>query len=136
MTIFDLETTYLWLGEGGKVASLPVGPDFWATIDSNPDVGGRLVTVSRGEGDWDQWEMHPAGDEVLVLLEGRARLIFERAGGDLVTDMAPGATLIVPAGTWHRAVDQAGARMLFMTWGEGTTHKPVTDADRARTGAA
>jgi hypothetical protein len=39
--------------------------------------------------------------------------------------MAPGTTLIVPAGTWHRAVDQHGARMLFMTYGEGTQHKPV-----------
>ena len=69
--------------------------------------------------------MHPRGDEVLVLLEGAARMVFERAGGDEVFDMAPGATLVVPQGTWHRAVGQRGLRMLFLTYGAGTQHRPA-----------
>jgi len=122
---YDLETTYLGLDGKGGVTPLPVGPDFWQTIDTNPAAGGTLVTVSGGEGDWNHWEMHPVGDEALVLLEGRLSVIFERPEGDVVNAMLPGATLIVPAGTWHRAVDQRGVRMLFVTYGEGTQHRPV-----------
>jgi len=125
MTAFDLEKTYLGLDGAGRVTLLPVGPDFWATIASNPGAGGTLVTVGAGEGDWPHWEMHPLGDEVLVLLEGRVRMVFEREGGDEAFDMAPGSTLVVPRGTWHRALDQRGLRMLFLTYGAGTQHKPA-----------
>ena len=125
-TRFDLETTYLGLNGAGGVTELPVGPDFWTTVADNPAVGGTLVTVSAAEGDWPHWEMHPKGDEVLVLLEGALGIIFERPGGRAERhDLAPGATLIVPAGVWHRAVDQQGVRMLFITFGAGTTHRPV-----------
>ena len=126
MTRFDLETTFLGLDGKGRVASLPAGPDFWETIDANPDVGGTLVTISTGQGDWAHWEMHPKGDEVLVLLEGSLRVLFEGPNGrEEAHDMTPGATLIVPAGVWHRAVRQQDVRMLFMTYGEDTRHKPV-----------
>ena len=125
MTAFDLEKTYLGLDGVGRVTPLPVGPDFWATIASNPGAAGTLVTVGTGEGDWPHWEMHPLGDEVLVLLEGRVRMVFERAGGDETIEMSPGSTLIVPQGTWHRALNQRGLRMLFLTYGAGTQHKPA-----------
>jgi mannose-6-phosphate isomerase-like protein (cupin superfamily) len=125
MARFDLESTYLALDGAGRVAQLAGGPAFWASVDEQPAAGGTLVIVSTGEGDWAHWEMHPKGDEVLVLLEGRARMLFEADGGEQVHDMAPGATLVVPAGTWHRAVEQRDMRMLFITHGEGTQHRPV-----------
>jgi mannose-6-phosphate isomerase-like protein (cupin superfamily) len=125
MPAFDLEKTYLGLDGAGRVTPLPVGPDFWATIASNPGAGGTLVTVGTGEGDWPHWEMHPRGDEVLVLLEGSVRMVFERAGGDEAFDLATGSTLVVPQGVWHRATDQRGLRMLFLTYGAGTQHKPA-----------
>jgi mannose-6-phosphate isomerase-like protein (cupin superfamily) len=127
MPAFHLETTYLGLDGAGQVTPLPVGPQFWRTIQTNPHASGTLVTVSTGEGDWPHWEMHPAGDEVLVLLEGRARVVFERAGAVETHDLTPGATLIVPAGVWHRAVEQRGMRMLFITYGAGTQHRPLAD---------
>jgi hypothetical protein len=70
MTTWDLETTYLSLDGRGKVTAMPGGAAFWRTIDTNPNAGGTLVTLGEGEGDWAHWEMHPQGDEVLVLLEG------------------------------------------------------------------
>jgi hypothetical protein len=45
MSRFDLETTYLGLDGAGGVTVLPVGPDFWETIEDNPAAGGTLVTV-------------------------------------------------------------------------------------------
>jgi len=125
MTAFDLEKTYLGLDGKGRVTAMAGGPEFWRTVDKNPNAGGTLVTVSTGDGDWKHWEMHPRGDEVLIVLEGNGRMIFEQPDGEQTFDLAPGSTLIVPAGTWHRAVGQKQLRLLFMTYGEGTTHKPV-----------
>lgn len=125
MPAFDLETTYLGLDGAGGVTQLPVGPDFWATIDANPSASGTLVTVTTGQGDWAHWEMHPEGDEVLVLLEGSLSVVFEGPDGDLFNEMRRGSTLVIPRGVWHRAVDQSGVRMLFITYGAGTEHKPV-----------
>ncbi len=124
---FDLETTYLTLDGAGGVRQLPVGPDFWATIAGNPAVAGTLVTVFAGrDGDWEEWEMHPGGDEVLVVLEGALGMIFEYPDGRSERhDLAAGATLVIPRGAWHRAVGQKDARLLFITYGAGTRHKPI-----------
>jgi mannose-6-phosphate isomerase-like protein (cupin superfamily) len=126
MPSFDLETTYLSLDPDGHVTPLPVGPEFWKTIGENKAIKGALVTVSKAEGDWTHWEMHPHGDEVLVLLEGETRIVFERPAGRKESfDLKAGSTLVVPAGTWHRAENQRQVRMLFITHGTGTEHKPV-----------
>src|SRR6185369_13156868 len=101
----------------GRVTPMTVGAEFWRTIGKNPNAGGTLVTVAAGDGDWKHWEMHPCGDEVLIVLEGEVRMIFERADREDGFDLSAGATLIVPAGTWHRAVGQKQLRMLFMTYG-------------------
>ena len=132
MTAYDLERTYLFIDGAGGVTPAPVGPDFWATIEQNPLASRTMVTVSEGQGAWPRWEMHPAGDEVLLILEGQPKLWFEHPDGRLEA-LTPqtGATVIVPKGVWHRA--EGAYKMLFITYGEGTTHKPVTDEDRART---
>ena len=124
MATFDLETTYLGLDRSGRVTQLPVGPDFWQTIEHNAAAQGTLVTVSTGNGDWDHWEIHPHGDEVLVVLEGTCRMIFQHAAGERTFELIPGMTLVVPAATWHRAERQQNLRMLFMTYGKDTKHKP------------
>lgn len=125
MASFDLETTYLSLDGAGRVKTLPVGPNFWTTIDSNPDIDANLMAVFRGEGDWDHWEMHPKGDEVLVLLEGSMRIALDRPEGPEIVFMSPGTTLVVPAGVWHRGLDQQGVKLLALTYGEGTEHRPA-----------
>lgn len=123
---WDLENIYLALDGAGGVKTLPVGPDFWATVDSNPDVDRILVAAFGGEGDWPHWEMHPEGEEVLILLEGEMGMIFEGAdGAETLHPMRAGSTLVVPRGVWHRGVDQQGVKLMAMTWGAGTTHKPI-----------
>ncbi len=126
MPAFDLEATYLNLDGAGAVRAYPGGNAFWSDIETNPGAGGTLITVMDGEGPWPHWEMHPEGDEVLVALQGSARLEFEHPDGRMeVHDVAAGATLVVPAGVWHRAVEQHGLKMLFITYGAGTQHRPL-----------
>jgi mannose-6-phosphate isomerase-like protein (cupin superfamily) len=133
MAAHDLETTYLGLAGDGAVTAMLGGPEFWNTVATKPDEGGYLVTVSVGKGDWTTWEMHPQGDEVLVALEGEGRMILEHPDGRLASHaMATGSMLVIPKGAWHRGVGQRGLKLLFITWGSGTTHRPVTEADLAR----
>lgn len=124
MARFDLEQTYLSLDGRGGVATHPV-EGFWETVNSNPSLKENLVGVYAGGSDWPNWEMHPNGDEVLVLLEGRLTMIFERAGRQTRHEMAAGSTLVVPAGTWHRALVSQPTKLMAITYGSGTQHKPV-----------
>ena len=133
MNLYDLESTYLFLDGAGGVASAPGGPEFWAGVHENPAAGDTMVIVSEGGGDWPRWEMHPRGDEILVILEGAPRFFLEHPDGRLETVAArAGSTILIPKGVWHRAEGPSGAKTLFITYGPGTTHRPVTDEDRAR----
>ncbi len=125
MTEFDLQSTFLALDGQGGVAVLPVGPDFWQTLDQNPEAKGSLVGVYPMTVDWNHWEMHPKGDEVLVLLDGRLELTLELDGGERRVQMSPGATCVVPAGAWHTARVLEPGRLLGITFGEGTAHRPL-----------
>ncbi|MEV0251751.1 cupin domain-containing protein [Nocardia sp. NPDC050712] len=53
----------------------------------------------------DMWEMHPAGDELVSVLTGAARLYLrpenDRATADLVR-LTAGHACVVPRGRWHR----------------------------------
>ncbi|HEY8604278.1 cupin domain-containing protein [Tsuneonella suprasediminis] len=86
---------------------------------------GRLVTVHSFSGDWNMWEMHPHGDEVVLCLEGEMALHQERPDGTGGTaTIAAGEYVINPAGTWHTADIASHAKALFITAGEGTRHRP------------
>jgi mannose-6-phosphate isomerase-like protein (cupin superfamily) len=126
MAALDLTSTYLHLGEGPDVTVVPVTPDFWPTIDDRTDLQrGRLVTSFVHDGDWDVWEMHPVGDEVIVVLGGSTtfHLDDDRGSVSQVRVDAP-AAVVVPTGTWHTADVHEPGPILVITWGEGTQHRP------------
>jgi mannose-6-phosphate isomerase-like protein (cupin superfamily) len=123
--VFDLETTYVHLSDGPDAKLAPVTPDFWRTLDGNPELrGGRLVTAHRFTEDWPHWEMHPAGEELVVLVAGSLDLELEDPRGErrLLPLRGRGAVLI-PRGTWHWARVHEPSEMWFVTYGEGTQHR-------------
>ncbi len=124
MARFELEDAYLSLdGQGGVARHALEG--FWETIDDNPAVLGTLVSAFVSEADWPNWEMHPAGDEVLVQLEGEMTLVLDEAGGERRIEMPVGATAVVPRGVWHTAIVPRFSRYLAITYGAGTQHRPA-----------
>jgi mannose-6-phosphate isomerase-like protein (cupin superfamily) len=125
MPKFDLETTYLSLDGQGRVAAHPVDDQFWATVETNTDLLANLVGVYPGDADWPHWEMHPDGEEILVLLDGRMTMILDEAGVERRVELAPGSTLVVPRGVWHRALMSEPSRLLAITYGQGTQHRPA-----------
>ena len=75
--------------------------------------------------DWDVWEMHPAGAEVVLCTEGSLTLHQERDDGTAATVvLGPGEYAINPPGVWHTADIAGAASAVFITSGEGTEHRP------------
>lgn len=87
--------------------------------------GGRLVTEFTFDESWTSWEMHPAGDEVVWLVEGEVVLVQEFADGHVErTPMHAGEYAINPPGVWHTMdLESVRARALFITAGIGTQHR-------------
>ena len=86
---------------------------------------GRLVSWFDFTTSWDSWEMHPAGDEVVLCLSGAMTIHQEHADGTSETvTLAAGDYAINPPGTWHTADVNGPATALFITAGEGTQHRP------------
>jgi mannose-6-phosphate isomerase-like protein (cupin superfamily) len=124
MPRLDLEDTYLSLDGKGALHAHPV-EGFWETVDDNDQVLGTLVSGYVSREDWPNWEMHPEGDEVLILVEGRMTMVLDEPPGERRLEMDPGATCIVPKGIWHRALVAEPSRFIAITYGAGTTHRPA-----------
>ncbi len=132
----DPSENYLLLEADGAAIPLPGGRPFWEQlISGNPaDPGirrlmdseqGRLVSAFNMEADWTNWEMHPAGDEILFMLEGEAKFLLELADGIQEIELVAGRLLVVPKGVWHTAKVRKRARLLAITAGRGTQHRPA-----------
>ena len=121
---FDLATNYLVLADGPEAKRIEVGPDFWQTIDERTDLAGRLVAIFPYEADWTSWEVHPDGDEIVVLLSGAVDLVLDLPGGHHTVELRDRGAAVVPRGVWHTANVLALSEALHITRGEGTTHRP------------
>lgn len=126
----DLRTfpIHLSLGAGASAQPAFTGMEWYEAYARRTEADGaegRLVSLFDFTSDWDSWEMHPAGDEVVVCLSGEMTLIQERPDGSLHSEhLSAGQYLINPAGTWHTANIAEAATALFITAGEGTTGRP------------
>jgi mannose-6-phosphate isomerase-like protein (cupin superfamily) len=122
---FDLEATYVALAPSGKAETIEVTPDFWATIAEREALEeGRLAAVFACDADWRHWERHPHGEELLLLLSGRVTLIHEIDGEERSVTLEPERAWLVPRGVWHRAVVHTPGKLLAVTYGRGTEHRP------------
>ena len=132
----DLLANYLFLDPEGAAVQLPGGREFWSQLMSGDatDPGirrlqgsekGRLLSALPMSGDWPNWEMHPAGDEVLVMLQGQATFVLEFPEGLKEVLLDAGRVLVVPQGVWHTAKVKQPARLLAITAGMGTRHRPA-----------
>lgn len=118
-----LSETFAVLTPGLRLRPVPLAPDLYPSLDRDFDGfrGHLLVSEHTFAGDWPGWECHPAGDELVLLLDGAMSLLLREPDGDRAIELdRPGEYVRVPAGTWHTARIGASARVLFMTPGEDT----------------
>lgn len=84
----------------------------------------ELMAIHDFDRDWSTWEVHPCGDEVLVLLSGGISLQLRIDDQDQrVTLSSVGQSVIVPQGIWHTAQVPETAKVLFLTPGEKTQNR-------------
>lgn len=124
-----IETHFPYVADDGTMTPLTVTDSFFEDLGRGAfgDLGsGLLVSTFAFEADWDVWEVHPVGDELVMLLEGEADFVLDTPEGEQVVALRrPGAFVVVPKGTWHTARTTTPTRALFVTRGDGTDHRPV-----------
>lgn len=121
-----LQDTFAVLKPDLSVETVDVTPTLYAELDARFDrfKGCVLVSTHEFDADWPTWEIHPTGDEIVVLLSGTATFVLRGDDGDARVQLAgPGAYVVVPRNTWHTARVSGTTRMLFITPGEGTENR-------------
>jgi mannose-6-phosphate isomerase-like protein (cupin superfamily) len=124
--IMKIQDTFAVLRPDLSVTTLPVTPTIHAELGARFHGFKSHVLISAYEftTDWGVWERHPAGDEVVVLLSGRATMVLRVGSTDESTELVePGSFVVVPRNVWHTARVTLPTRMLFCTPGEGTENR-------------
>lgn len=126
-----LDTHPIHIGLGAKAVPQPpfTGMEWYGDYIARygaDEVEGRLVSQHRFTESWDSWEMHPAGDEVVLLLSGEAVIHQELADGVRAeVRLSAGEYAVNPPGAWHTMdLISPEAVALFITAGLGTEHRP------------
>jgi mannose-6-phosphate isomerase-like protein (cupin superfamily) len=109
--------TLVHLADDLSTTPLSVDASFWEHIGAaKPELAsGRILCVSDYADTWTWWEVHPDGDELVLLLSGGVDVVLESGSDSHSVALLPGQATIVPAGTWHRVVVRTACRMLFVT---------------------
>ena len=86
--------------------------------------GHELISLFEFGEDWSSWEIHPNGDEIVMLLSGKAELVLElESGNQSVMLENVGEYAVVPINTWHMAKTSEPTQLVFVTPGEDTGHR-------------
>lgn len=122
-------STYLHFLDGGRTDAIPVSESFWEEVAAGKHPyleQGRLMSAFSFSEPWSVWERHPAGDELVMLLQGSVTLVLEESGQERSVQLnEPGSYVLVPRNVWHTARTSVQTTMLFLTPGAGTEHRPV-----------
>lgn len=124
----NLASSYLHVENDERTTQLVTTDNFWADLANGqyPQLEhGRLMASFEFDSNWHMWERHPAGEEVVVLISGAVRFLLEEPAGIRELHLTqPGDFALVPPGIWHTARTDVPTRMLFLTPGAGTEHRP------------
>lgn len=92
--------------------------------------GHDLISCHEFSSDWPTWEIHPHGDEIVILLEGSTVFWLRLASGTEEVELKEqGEYVIVPKGTWHTAKTAKYSKLLFITPGQDTKNIGVSELE-------
>ncbi len=126
----QIATSFVVMSKNFDADIVTVSERLYEQLDATyGDFAGRtLISCHSFEDDWPTWEVHPKGDEFVVLLSGDVDMVLAGEDGDETLRLSqPGAFVIVPRGVWHTAKVREPAAMLFVTPGEGTENRAEPD---------
>jgi mannose-6-phosphate isomerase-like protein (cupin superfamily) len=111
MKVIDLHASF-------AAQPVPGAPLFLASFVAGPS---RVGVLTRSAGSRDgAWERHDGGDELLVIVRGRARFKFELPDGATeIVEVGPAQALLIPRGAAHTATILEDVHVLFVNPCEG-----------------
>ena len=125
----DPALEYILLGSNGATAVVDGGAQFWSQPPGQLEKFGRgwLVTEYTYDEDWPNWEVHPEADELVYVLDGDVELLLEMSTGVDTVRVQGRGLVIVHRGVWHTLRVHAPSRLLHVTMGAGTRHRPLAE---------
>jgi quercetin dioxygenase-like cupin family protein len=89
-------------------------------------IDGRMLALYHVSGPDDvhypAWEMHPEGDELLIVATGSLSVEFRDDAMERAP-LSPETAVIVPAGIWHRLVVHEPSVLIAITPRHNTVHE-------------
>lgn len=128
--VHELESHPVHLGLGARATAEPefTGMEWYAAYSERhaaDGAEGRLVSMYTFTQNWDSWERHPSGEELVVCVAGQIVVHHEAPDGACASlTLEAGQYAINPRGVWHTADIAETATVVFVTAGEGTEHRP------------
>lgn len=125
-----IQSNFVVMDGAFESETVEVTPTLYADLEQRyGDFAGRLLISSHAfEEDWPTWEIHPKGDEFVVLISGDVEMVFATRRGEETVQMSePGSFVVVPRGVWHTARVHERTQMLFVTPGEGTRNSEAPE---------
>jgi len=122
----QIASNFVVMSKEFEAETVTVSPALYSELDKQyGDFAGRLLISSHTfDDDWPTWEVHPNGDEIVVLISGDVEMVLAAEGaGESVHLREPGSFVIVPRGVWHTAKIRKPTQMMFVTPGEGTDNR-------------
>lgn len=122
----ELETTFIVTTPERAARSIGVTGTVRRHLDSRYGDfrDDTLVSVFGFEEAWPTREVHPAGDEIVCLLDSDVDVTLALPGGDETRRLTQsGRFLVIPRSVWHTASPCCRTRMLFVTPGERTENR-------------
>jgi mannose-6-phosphate isomerase-like protein (cupin superfamily) len=120
---FPLCGSAIHVAPGGH-ASVMRGSELKSRLRQLPD--GLLLGTFQIEDDVDAhshvWEMHPMGDEMLVMLTGSLEVEYADGPRRATSLLGTRQCMVMPGGVWHRLEVREPGLLLTLTPLQGTLH--------------
>ena len=116
---FDATSQTVAINRDLSAATMPAQPDPAIPVD-----GYTFGVASMTENSPHDGEMHPDGDEVLYLIDGKVRVMLETDPVQKL-ELYPGDGMIVPKGVWHRVDILEPSQIVYLTPGPNGEYRPL-----------
>jgi mannose-6-phosphate isomerase-like protein (cupin superfamily) len=124
----DLQNNCIYLARDRAMRPYAKTAGFFRNASKDPGLmDGRILALHHVADPRDvhypTWEMHPEGDELLILASGSLSVEFREAEKERTAPLPPQTAFIVPAGTRHRLIVHEPSVLIAITPRHNTVHE-------------
>jgi mannose-6-phosphate isomerase-like protein (cupin superfamily) len=118
---FDPSAVTIGIHRDGAIRVVPRAPGAPRRIDGHVLGAPRMTAPAAHAG-----EMHPDGDELVMLVSGRASVVlYDGERIDRVVPLGAGQAIVIPRGVFHRVVPDGPIQILHLTPGPRGEWRPL-----------